>query len=267
MRRSGPPPTRRPLRCGKPAPVRFLRRLALTALLLVGLPVAGACNDDPAAPRLPEGDLRVLFVGNSLTYTNDLPGMVATLARAEGVDFQYTVRASPNFALGDHWNEGLEGIITELAPDVVVLQQGPSSLPSSRAYLLEWTARIGEVVTGSGGRPALFMVWPDASRAHAFDAVRDNYADAAARVDGIFLPAGETWRAAWSREPGLALYGPDAFHPSTTGSAAAAVTIWAMLSGSPGEPLPCSAERLVEATRAELLCEAMREAVETHGVW
>ncbi len=27
---------------------------------------------------------RILFIGNSLTYQNDLPGMVCTLARAAG---------------------------------------------------------------------------------------------------------------------------------------------------------------------------------------
>lgn len=108
----------------------------------------------------------------------------------------------------------------------------------------------------SGGRSALFMVWPEASRAQAFDDVRDHYAQAATLVEGIFIPAGETWRAAWAREPGLPLHGPDDFHPSSTGSLAAALTVWAMLSGNPDESPPCPAEALVGAATAELLCDA-----------
>lgn len=43
-----------------------------------------------AAPRA----LRVLFVGNSLTATNDLPGYVAGLADASGHKLEYRTIAS-----------------------------------------------------------------------------------------------------------------------------------------------------------------------------
>lgn len=209
----------------------------------------------------------MLFVGNSLTYTNDAPGMVAALAQADGVDLQHAVVAAPNFGLGDHWASGIEDVIRELAPDVVVLQQGPSSLESSRAYLLEWAGRIGEVVTEAGGRSALFMVWPESTRQEAFDAVRENYAAAAELLDGIFIPAGETWRAAWQLDPELPLYGPDGFHPSQLGSQAAALTIYAMLVGSADQEPPCPAQVLVDTDTAELLCDALREATAAYGVW
>lgn len=263
--RTTPPPA-------APPPARrrstLLRPRLLVAPLLASLAGTAACGNDPETPSLGEGELRVLFVGNSLTYVNDLPGMVGALAVADGVDFAYAVQAIPNYALGDHWNAGVDGIIWDLKPDVVILQQGPSSLPSSRSYLMEWAGRIGQVVTGTGGRSALFMVWPERARMNVFDAVRDNYADAADLVRGIFIPAGETWRAAWARDPDLALYGTDGYHPSVDGSAAAALTIWAMLAGESEEPPPCATEVLpVEAATADVLCDAMRESVAAWGVW
>ena len=44
--------------------------------------------------------LRILFIGNSLTAANDLPGMVEALGRAAGVEMQCAAVAKPNFPLG-----------------------------------------------------------------------------------------------------------------------------------------------------------------------
>ena len=48
-----------------------------------------ACSShttDPLAslPAAPEGSLKVLFIGNSLTYTNGLPRTISDLAKAGG---------------------------------------------------------------------------------------------------------------------------------------------------------------------------------------
>lgn len=118
----------------------------------------------------------------------------------------------------------------------MILQQGPSSLPESREHLVFWSGRLAEAIRAAGGRPALLMVWPPSPHPEAFDDVRDSYAAAAKAVDGLFIPAGETWREVWKRDPALALYGPDGFHPSQLGSLAAALT--AMRSCSSPIPSP-----------------------------
>jgi hypothetical protein len=48
----------------------------------------------------------ILFVGNSLTATNDLSGMVEAMGRAAGVNVRCAAVAKPNFSLEDHWNDG-----------------------------------------------------------------------------------------------------------------------------------------------------------------
>ncbi len=50
--------------------------------------------------------MRVLFVGNSLTHTNDLPAVVATLARGLGTEIEYETIAPGGVSLEDHWNAG-----------------------------------------------------------------------------------------------------------------------------------------------------------------
>ena len=63
------------------------------------LPVIAAClnvEEPTDLPRLEPGGHHVLFIGNSLTYTNDLPGTVSALARADASSPQLfpLVRAS-----------------------------------------------------------------------------------------------------------------------------------------------------------------------------
>ena len=95
------------------------------------------------------------------------------------------------FSLEDHWNQGTaRRRIAEGGWSIVVLQQGPSSLPESQSALREWTARFDSVIRASGGRTALYMVWPESDRRDAFDAVSQSYARAAEDVSGMLLPVG-----------------------------------------------------------------------------
>lgn len=210
-------------------------------LLLLAL--VPACGSDPAGPSLdPNADLTILFVGNSLTYANDLPGMVGTVAEAAGYHWSTAVVARPNLALQDHWASGIASVIRDLEADVVVLQQGPSSLPASRINLLEWTDTLSRAIRSAGGTPALLMVWPEVARYSAFDAVRESYRAAAEHVDGFFIPAGEAFRSLHDQHPELEPYGADGFHPSSAGSLAAALTVVRVLSG---RPLPSLSGTLV----------------------
>lgn len=177
--------------------------------------------------------IRVLFIGNSLTYANDLPGLVAAVARAVGgPPISTRTVGFPNYSLEDHWNRGNAlAAIDEGGWDYVVLQQGPSSLPESRAHLVHWSERFGERIRAAGATPVLYMVWPSSDRIAFFDAVRESYRAGAEAAAGEFVPAGEAWRAAWEEDPGLALYSGDGFHPSLTGSVLAAFTFYDRLHG------------------------------------
>src|SRR5262249_27236531 len=109
---------------------------------------------------------------------------------------------------------------------------------------------------------ALYMVWPMTERFSDFTRVRDSYALAARDVEGYFLPAGESWRAAWQEDPAMALYGPDGFHPTLAGSYAAALTIFAALSGlSAAGPAPAG----VDAQTAERLRRGAQNAIDAYG--
>jgi hypothetical protein len=111
---------------------------------------------------------------------------------------------------------------------VVVLQQGPSSLPESALNLIEYSKRFAVLIRQVGARPALYGVWPEEARIGVLDACIRNYQAAADSVDGLSFPAGLAWKIGWRLDPALPLYGPDRFHPSQLGTYAAAATIYAV---------------------------------------
>ena len=200
--------------------------------LIVGVPTAACGQADVLfEPPGADGSLRVLFIGNSLTEYNDLPGMLDTLLRQAGLE-ELTVAsiAKPAFGLQDHW--ALQETHDRIAEgwDVVVLQQGPSAT-EGRPSLLEYAERFAEPILDANAVPALYMVWPAEERSFDFPGVSDSYSEAADRADGLLFPAGEAWLDAWQLDGQVELYGLDRFHPSPRGTYLAALVMYEQLTG------------------------------------
>lgn len=240
------------------------RRLSLALIVTVTATCAGDMTEPPSATPPAEQALSILFVGNSLTYTNDLPAMVAALLE-DGGHGPVEVRASafPNYGLEDHWRTPATREAIDLGGwDYVVLQQGPSAT-EGRPSLLEFTGLFDAEIRAVGAETGVYMVWPSTARSFDFDGVSDSYATAAAQVGGVLFPAGEAWRTAWESDPDLALYGPDGFHPSTLGSFLAALTIYQRITGAAERDVPAHIRRgtfttPVDEELADLLFEAAR---------
>jgi hypothetical protein len=236
---------------------------ARMSIVLAAASALASCGSTAPDP-VPTGHLRVLFIGNSLTFANDLPHMLESLAAAVGGSSITTgAVVFGNYSLEDHWNRGdATRAIEQGGWDVVVLQQGPSALPESRVLLVEYARRFAEKIRAEGARPALYMVWPGQSRPAAWDSVTTSYLDAAQAVDGIVLPVGEALRDALRRDPTLQLFAGDGFHPTALGSYLAALVIYAGLTEhsptgisllAPPVPLSGSVAQVLEAAAASAL--------------
>lgn len=182
---------------------------------------------------------RVLFVGNSLTSQNDLPAMLEALATQAGASITCSAVARANYSLEDHWKDGaaLRALRRERWTHIV-LQQGPSSLPDSQASLRDYAARFAAEARQVHAAVVLYAVWPPKARSVFFDAVTGAYARAAEDVGGALVPVGEGWRVAWRRDPSLALYAADDFHPSSIGTYMAALMFLQRFTGRSPVGLP-----------------------------
>jgi hypothetical protein len=218
--------------------MKTVKSCLLVLLLLAfapGLPCA-------AKGKRQRDELRVLFIGNSLTYSNDLPAIVEAMAEASKQKrFIYKSIAFPDFSLQDQWGRAdAQKALAGGKWDVVVLQQGPSALEESRKLLIEYTRLFDKAIRASGAKPALYMVWPSRARFSDFDRVVESYKLAANDVKGMLFPVGAAWREAWKRDANIALYSEDRFHPSVLGSYLAALVIYEKLYGAFPSGLPLS---------------------------
>lgn len=235
------------------------------------LAVLGACvvlllARAGAEARKP-GGRRVLFIGNSFTYSNDLPAILEALAAATGQELVHEAVVHGGYSLEDHWNEGraMEAI-AKGGWELVVMQHGPSAW-EGRPTLYEYAPRFASEIRRVGARPALYMVWPEKARlASDLDRCSETYRTAAEMVDALLFPGGEAWREAWKLDSRLPLYSFDDLHPSKTGSYLVALVMYEQIYGKSPIGLPSQlklrdgTKLKIPAPQARLLQQAAAEA-------
>ena len=214
----------------------------------------------------PVKDLKVLFIGNSLTYTNNLPALVEEMATLDGKKISTHSILLANYSIEDHWNEGVaEAEIEKGGYDYVVFQQGPSALPESQFLLLEYAGRFAKVCQENKSKMALYMVWPSKARLFDLDNVIRSYTNAAEKTGSLLCPAGLSWKYAWQASPSTSLYGPDDFHPGIDGSVLAALTVYAVLTSKKDfdfiKHSKCSWKAEIDKSKFEILTEAALKAL------
>jgi hypothetical protein len=96
------------------------RQFLSTVLLLPLLLGSVAATGEALPPRI----LRVLFIGNSYTHVNDLPGMIAQLLPARGVKLEHESVTPGGATLEKQWADGKAlAAIRKQQWDYVVLQE------------------------------------------------------------------------------------------------------------------------------------------------
>ena len=208
-----------------------LRRSAECVVVAASLAVTACLGTTAPAGSTPIGDgTRILFVGNSLTYVNDVPGILQALAdSAGGEQLAVASRALPDYALIDHWTEG--AVQREIAHGGwawVVMQQGWTPAGVYRDTLRLAVRNFGGEIAKIGAKAALYQTWPPSNRRGDFPGSIESYGLAAADVGGVVFPVARTWLAAWERDPSIQLYS-DGLHASPAGSYLAALVMYARI--------------------------------------
>ena len=230
--------------------------LVLLVLMLAFAPATATAQEAPAnaAP------IRVLFVGNSLTYTNNLPRMVRAIAASQtgGPVIETATYAIPGAELDDLWDEGhAAAALREGDWDVVVLQErggllscvarstrDPECRRSDGAH-----RRFSELAGERGARVLLLMTWPPSRGNDLGNGVQlrkraerltDAYRLVATRLGGggrevAVVPAAATlYRFAGNRPAEEVLV--DGIHPSVSSSLVMAAQLYQAISGREARP-------------------------------
>lgn len=229
------------------------------------LPGPGPCDAQEGQPCS-----RVLFIGNSYTYVNDLPGMFTELAKAGGHRVETGLAAEGGATLADQVNS--PGTLDKLGSsrwDFVVLQE-QSQIPSveqvRRQQMYPAARSLARRIEDAGARPILFMTWahrdgwpenglPDYESMQV--AIDDGYLGIARELGVPVAPVGYAWLLTHRQDPRLELWQPDGSHPSAQGSYLAACVFYAAMFHESPEglsylaDLPDQTARLLQTVAAD----------------
>jgi hypothetical protein len=219
---------------------------ALITLLVLSTGIFG--REIPSKPP----SIRVLFIGNSYTYFNNLPEIFAKLAEA-GHQSRVEIRmeAPGGWRLKDHWEKGaaLKALHEERWNYVVLQEQSTlginyflegrpriSSDAFFRPYAKKWAAEIRK----AGAIPVFYLTWARKATPEDQGALNYFYIHAARENGALVAPVGIAWAQVRQEQPAIELFFPDGSHPSPTGSYLAACTVYATLfhqnpAGLPGK--------------------------------
>lgn len=185
---------------------------------------------------------RFLFVGNSHTYVNDLPGVFSELAFAGGHDVDvydltegmYTLKqfSDPEDELGAVLTEALG---TE-PWDFVILQENTNAALSGQPEtdMFPCARILDKEIQASGAQTAFFMTWsPEegagvVSRKVVQAILSKNYQSIAKELDALLIPGGDLFLEALSEDENLLLWGDDGQHPSEAGTYLTACAAYAL---------------------------------------
>jgi hypothetical protein len=185
---------------------------------------------------------RVLFVGNSYTYFNNLPEMVRLLSSAAGAgEVEVRMIAPGGWTLADHWEKGdARGTVAREKWDFVVLQEqsqlgdpqtvdGLPRVGSPGKVFLPAATRWAAEATSRGAKPVFYMTWARKASPQDQAVLTNGYTTAATRGGGLLAPVGLAWKQVREEAPAIELFQADGSHPSASGTYLAACTLIALL--------------------------------------
>ncbi len=238
--------------------------LLFTGLLGCAGGGSGPSVPPPPPPPPPPGTVRILMLGNSLTYTQDVPGLVADFATAGGVPRPVVASiAHANWGLQDHAGSAPStSAVASGGYDVVVLQQGPSTLPASRDDMLAYAGILHDLAPSST-RMGLFVAWPP--EGGDIDAGIANHTTVANQLSLALYPVAQAFREAKRIDPTIPIYSADEFHQSATGSALAGMVIAAVIFNQDPTGYPNPFHGIITDDDLMTIRAAAKFAVDTYG--
>ena len=169
--------------------------------------------------------MKVLFIGNSHTYFNDMPGIFKKLCKENGVDVHVTVLCKGGMGLDFHMQEPQTRFnILYGGYDYVVLQHTAHSMGdfdkmrAGAEALVKWTRE-------AGATPVFYQTWAkkgDENFQPFMSGVYDLLGD---KLHCPVAPVGNVWQQYRQDHPDEELYFQDGEHASPLGSTLAAQVI------------------------------------------
>lgn len=168
---------------------------------------------------------KLLFIGNSHTYFNDMPQMARELAACAGEEAAITMLTHGGMTLDWHFHqEQTRFNLLYGGYDFCVLQQAAHPFPGYEA-LAAGVSAIRGLCGENPPRFVLYMTWAEKRFPENQAPMTAAYRRTAEEQSLLLAPAGEVWQSFRQGHPEQELYYTDGEHASPLGSFLAAACI------------------------------------------
>ncbi len=204
--------------------------------------------------------MKVLYIGNSYTHCNDLPGMIKSFGQVDDpvVDIAWEMQTPGGCTFEKHIKDGeAVKLIRRGGWDWVVLQEQslrPLEDPDlMRTYALELQQEINK----TGAAILLYMTWARRDQPEQTKGFIKQYTGLAAEMGVKVAPAGQAWAALRDQHPEMPMYVEDGSHPTLQGSFLSANVLYQAMVGRPApsielEGLPKEEEAILQRISREV---------------
>lgn len=233
-------------------------------VLFLAAAILGGCSSGGAKKEVPQMDFqakmelrspapaagerpRILFVGNSHTFYNDLSGTFARIADNLGKNrdayelskSQCSLKqyAETDNELGAMFDKTVSG----KKWDFVILQESSDNAMSLSAEeeMFPYCRILDEKVKSAGGQTVFLMTWAPKeglkdgfkkqSREELQSIMAENYAEISDELNSLLIPAGVAFMRCTQEYPEIELWNQDGRYPSPAGTYLAACTVYAVI--------------------------------------
>ena len=186
--------------------------------------------------------MKILFIGNSHTYMNDMPELVREIVEnAAGEACEVFMLAYPGKTLKWHMAEEYFSerfSILHGGFDYCVIQERAHPMPEE-AETVAYAARIAELCRKAGTVPVIFETWAEKAKPENQEAMNRRYRNLAESQGILLAPVGEIWTAAQAELQerfNADLYNTDGAHASAAGVWLIATVLTKVMTGKLPSP-------------------------------
>ena len=178
--------------------------------------------------------MKVLFLGNSHTFFNDMPELFARFVEATtGEKPEVTMLAYSGRDLDWHRREyfSLRFNLMHGGYDYCIIQQAAHPYPPIE-QTLETGADIIDLCHRCGVKPVVYMTWAEKRFPENQQKMIDTCEKLAGENDALLAPIGRVWQAVQTARPEIELYHTDGEHAGPYGDFLIASTLCRTITGS-----------------------------------
>lgn len=165
--------------------------------------------------------IKVLFVGNSFTYYNNLPHVVSAMAKSQGYTIDTKHSTAGGVTLEDHWKskQGTQTrkMIKNENWDYVVFNNHSLSAINTPKDFITYSKKFADLVKEKGAEPIFMMTWAYKSNPLMLSEVEKMYKELGQLTETDIVPCGSLFAASLDYRPDLELFHDDK-HPSQNGT-------------------------------------------------